>query len=149
MDVTVHAPDGAASTVTLKRAESGQLEGRLAVRDLGIYTIDDGEKKRFAVVGDLNPPELRGVIATPEKMKPAVEASRGGIYWLQDGAPDLHLQGASSRSYAGDGWLGLRGNNSYTVTGVTQRPLLPPWAFAAALLALVTFAWWREGRKPG
>jgi hypothetical protein len=146
MEITVHAPDGAATAVTLKRAEDGMLEGRLEVHDLGIYTVDDGEKKRFAIVGDLNPPELRGVIATGEKMKPVVDASKGGIYWLQDGTPDIRMLG-EGRDYSGAGWLGLRGNNSYMVTGVTQKPLLPAWVFAAALLALITFAWWREGKK--
>ena len=50
------------------------------------------------------------------------------------------------RSAAGHGWLGLRRNGDYVVTGFGEVPLLP--AVAALLLAigLLIAAWRREGR---
>jgi hypothetical protein len=79
-------------------------------------------------------------------MKPLIAASGGGSFWLQDGMPDVKMV-SPGRAATGSSWLGLRRNDSYTVTGVTERPLLPAWVYALALLALMTFAWWREGRK--
>ena len=59
--------------------------------------------------------------------------------------PDIRKVRAG-RDMAGHGWIGLRTNDDYVVTGVSQLPLLP--ALAVLLLALTTLllAWQREGR---
>ena len=50
------------------------------------------------------------------------------------------------RDSAGDSWLGLRRNDTKTVVGVSDTPLLP--ALLSILIALggLMFAWRREGR---
>ena len=67
-------------------------------------------------------------------------------YWVGPGSiPDIRRVGAD-RTAAGRGWLGLRQNGDYVVTGVSETPLLP--GLFALLLALGAFllAWRREGR---
>ncbi len=53
---------------------------------------------------------------------------------------------APGRLAAGHGWLGLRQNGDYVVTGVSEVALLP--GLLALLLALGLFlaAWRQEGR---
>ncbi|HRK94899.1 MAG TPA: hypothetical protein PK694_01140, partial [Rhodospirillales bacterium] len=50
------------------------------------------------------------------------------------------------QSSAGRGWMGLRRNDAYTVTGVREVPLLPALLVLAAVLSPLAAAWWREGR---
>ncbi|MGE0257352.1 MAG: hypothetical protein AB7T18_01245, partial [Alphaproteobacteria bacterium] len=86
------------------------------------------------------------VRTTAEKLAPIAEASGGGVFWVADDAvPDVRRV-VPGRSAAGHGWLGLRRNGDYVVTGFGEVPLLP--AVAALLLAigLLIAAWRREGR---
>ncbi|MCB9996475.1 MAG: hypothetical protein H6869_08585 [Rhodospirillales bacterium] len=145
--VNVTAPDGTEQNITLEEGPQGALEGRLKAEQLGIYTVDDGNQKRFAIIGELNPPELRSVQTTGEKLAPISSASGGGIHWLaDDGTPHIKLL-PPGRSYNGSGWLGLRQNRSYTVTGVKETPFLPSWFYALSLFSLLIAAWWFEGRS--
>ncbi len=146
IDVKVTAPNGKTEAVALKPADNGMLQARIAATQLGIYTVSEGDRDRFAVNGDLNPPELRGVVTTPDLLAPAVEATHGTTLWLADTkAPDVRLL-PPGRSYGGRNWIGLRSSDSFNVTGVVERPLLPMWAWAIGLLGLLIGAWWMEGR---
>lgn len=147
VQVKITAPDGTESTEALLPAGMGQFETHVNAAQLGIYIVDDGEHKRFALVGSINPPELRGVLGTEEKMAPAVNESRGGMLWLADTArPDVRVL-PPGRRYGGNDWIGLRSNHSYNVTGVQSIPLLPEWLYALSLLLLVIGCWWIEGGR--
>lgn len=148
MTVTVSAPDGAVTKdIELSVHDSGVLEGQTTATQLGIYTIDDGTQQRFAIVGDLNPPELQGVRTTPDILAPLTAESGGSVQWLSDTPePDVKLM-PSGRSYGGHGWIGLRESRSFNVTGVENKPFLPAWIYALSLMALVIAAWWLEGRR--
>ncbi len=50
------------------------------------------------------------------------------------------------RAAAGSGWIGLKANEDYVVTGVTALPLLPAWLLLALGLGTALLAWRREGR---
>ena len=78
-------------------------------------------------------------------LRPLIEASGGGVARLSEGVPDLRRV-AADRTTAGRGWLGLRTNDRYLVTGASQLPLLPAILALALLLGSLTFAWYREGR---
>jgi len=74
------------------------------------------------------------------------EASGGGVAWLAaDGVPSIRRT-RPDRAAAGAGWIGLRGNGDYTVTGMTETPLLPPLIALFLGLGGLMAAWRREGR---
>jgi hypothetical protein len=79
-------------------------------------------------------------------MQPIVDASHGEIVRLADsGVPEIRKVRAG-RDTAGRGWIGLRSNEDYVVTGVDQVPLLPPLLVMLLGLGAVLAAWYREGR---
>ena len=112
----------------------------------GLYRVTDGKRNAIAAAGALNPIELGDVRATGAKLAADVEATGGAIFWLGDGGmPEVQRVGPG-RIAAGHGWLGLRANGDYIVTGVSELPLLP--GVLALLLALILFlmAWRQEGK---
>ncbi len=144
--VTVTGPDGKPQTLSLAPAEGGRSTGSLPVTESGLYRITDGKRTALAAAGALNPIELADVRTTDQKVAADVAATGGGTYWVGPGSiPDIRRVGAD-RTAAGRGWLGLRQNGDFVVTGVSEMPLLP--GLFALLLALGAFllAWRREGR---
>lgn len=147
MDITMITPDNKSETITLNPQPSGLLEARVEAQQLGIYTFDDGMQERFALVGDLNPPELRGVRTTGDILKTVTTASGGSVQWLVDNAtPDIRFV-ANGKVFGGNNWVGLKSNNSYQVTGVKDTPFLPDWIYVLLLMVLVAGSWWLEGRR--
>lgn len=146
LQVEITAPDGTISNETLNNVGDGVLGADITVDQLGIYTVDDGTQQRFAIIGDINPPELQGVVTTEHLLKPMSDASRGRIIWLED-TPEPAIRILSGgRQYGGHGWIGLRHSSGYKVSGVRAHPLMPAWAWASLLLAVMVCAWWMEGR---
>jgi hypothetical protein len=144
--VQVTGPDGKLQTVSLVPQSGGRSVGSMPVSESGLYRVTDGSRTALAAAGALNPIELADVRTTDEKLKPAIEATGGGTFWVGPGSlPDIRRVGPD-RGAAGRNWLGLRANGDYVVTGMREVPLLP--GFLALLLALGTFiaAWRREGR---
>lgn len=147
--VTITDPAGAKHTLKLEAHSDGALRGQFTATELGIYSIDDGTQQRFAVIGELNPPELRSVVTTDQAVKALTTASKGSTHWIaQDGVPAPRLA-EGGRTTGGRDWIGLRKSLSYSVTGVQDKPVLPAAAYAALLLLLMVAAWWIEGRTRG
>ena len=144
--VHVTGPDGKLQTLSLKPTHGGESSGSLPITESGLYRVSDGSRTALAAAGALNPIELADVRTTDQKLKAAVQATGGGIFWVGPGSlPDLRRVDPD-RSSAGRNWIGLRANGDYVVTGVQEIPLLP--GLLALLLALGFFiaAWRREGR---
>lgn len=144
--VTVTGPDGKPRTLSLAPQSGGRSVGSLPVTESGLYRVSDGERTALAAAGALNPVEFADVRTTAAKVKADVAATGGGIYWVGPGnIPELRRV-ESNRDAAGSGWMGLRRNNDYIITGVSETSLLP--GLLALLLALGAFflAWRREGR---
>ena len=143
--VTVTAPSGATTSITLKAQRGGRAQATMAAPETGLYRIDDGTRTALAAVGALNAPELMDLRATSERLGPVVAASGGAVAWIADGVPEIRRP-RPGRDTAGRGWIGLRRNESYLVTGVLQVSLLPGIAVLVLVLGGLTAAWWREGR---
>jgi hypothetical protein len=144
--VTVTGPDGKPQTLALAPAAGGRSTGSLPVSESGLYRVSDGKRTALAAAGALNPIELADVRTTEQKVAADVAATGGGTYWVGPGSiPDIRRVGPD-RTASGRGWMGLRQNGDYVVTGVSEMPLLP--GLFALLLALGAFllAWRREGR---
>ncbi len=144
--VRVTGPDGIPHDVTLTPDSGGRSIASMPIEESGLYRLTDGTNTALAAAGALNPIEMSDVRATDEKLSPAISATGGGLFWVGPGTiPDIRRV-APERAASGRGWLGLRANGDYIVTGVHETPLLP--GLLALFLALGTFilAWRREGR---
>ncbi len=143
--VQVTGPDGKLQTLSLAPQSGGKSVGRLEIAESGLYRVTDGTRTALAAAGALNPIELADVRTTDDKVKPAAEATGGGIWWVGPGTlPDIRRV-APDRSSAGRNWLGLRANGDYIVTGVKEIPLLPGALALLLLLGTRIAAWRREG----
>lgn len=145
--VTVTEPAGTTRDISLQPHSDGVLRAQFTADSLGIYRVSDGGQQRFAVIGELNPPELRGVVTTESVLKPLTVASGGSVRWLTHGGTPEPRMIANGRTEGGRDWMGLRQSLSYSVTGIQNTPILPAWAYAAALLLLMIGVWWWEGRS--
>lgn len=145
-EATVTLPDGSERRVRLSEQDDGRAVAALTIDQSGLYRVTDGSRTAVAAAGSLNPIEMAELPATPDRLKPVVEASGGGLRWLaSEGIPDFR-QVAADRAAVGRGWWGLNTNREYLVTAVRDLPLLPgPLLLLLGVGGLVT-AWWREGR---
>jgi hypothetical protein len=144
-DIAVTAPTGQTEHLRLGAGADGIARGDVKAEQVGLWRIDDGVHTALAAVGPINPPELMDLRATPDRLSPLIEATRGGTGWLADGIPEFRRT-APGREAAGRGWLGLQQNNTYTVAGLTEVPLLPALLLLSGTLGALAGAWWREAR---
>ena len=143
--VTVTAPSGEAQTVTLEQGAGGRARAQVEVKESGIYRVKDANRETLAAVGTLNPREYADMRATADLLTPVARATGGGVYWLQDGMPDLR-RARAGRRMAGDGWAALVANHDYSVQAIREAPMLPGLALLFLGLGALMFAWRREGR---
>ncbi len=143
--VEVTTPAGATMTVPMTEAGNGKASGATPAPEAGLYRVSDGAHRAFAASGDLNPIELADLRSTGDRLRPIVEATGGGIVRLSGGVPDVR-QVRPGRDPSGRGWIGLRANADYVVTGVSQAPLLPALVVLLVGLGATMLAWRREGR---
>jgi hypothetical protein len=157
--IAVSAPGGENSTVTLEAATPGLFRATIDVKTPGLYKLQTtstaGPLTAVAHAGIEDAREMNDVVATVDKMKVITDATGGGVFWTRGGGllssaagvdvPRVSLlQGA--RVLAGSGWLGLKDREAHVTRGVKTFPMFTGFAALAALLALISLAWWREGR---
>jgi len=147
VEVTVSAPSGAAWNVALiaNPAKNGVATAKLDTRETGLYRIEDGSTVAFAASGPVNPKEVQDLRSSADVLRPMVDATGGGLFWLQDGMPDVRFV-RPNRKAAGAGWLGLTENDASAVTGATESPLLGNLVMLLLAMMGMGAAWWREGR---
>jgi hypothetical protein len=143
--VTIVAPDGTRTEVTLEDGTGGHSTASVPIAQAGLYRIEDGSNTAIAAAGPPNPVEFTDVRATTRRLTPAAETTGGDVRWLVDGIPDIRRVRPDSGAH-GRGWIGLRVNGDYTVTGVREIPLLPPLALLVLICGNLVAAWRREAR---
>lgn len=156
--VTVSAPGGERSDVTLERERPGVWRATLDVKIPGLYKAEtqapSGPLTAVAHAGIEDPREMSEVVATDRKLKPLVEQTGGGVFWTRTDAasagsavtlPRVSMM-SGARVLAGSGWMGLRDREAYVTKGVKLTPMFTGFLALAALLAVMAMAWWREGR---
>ncbi len=147
-NILMIGPDGQTETLTLEQMPDGTLGNTIEADQLGIYSFENANAQvRYAVVGVLNPPELRGVKTTETPMRDVTNESGGGIIWLSETTTPAIKRLSKTNNYAGKQWIGLKKNNAYRVKNVNARPMMPPWLSVMLLLGLVILTWVREGRS--
>ncbi len=157
--IALSAPGGENSEVALEKAGPGVFRSTIDVKTPGLYklqtTSTSGPLSAVAHAGIEDAREMNEVVATTDKMKPITDATGGGVFWtrgnsLLSGASAVDVPRISlltgARVLAGSGWLGLRDREAYVTRGVKVTPMFTGFAALAALIALISLAWWREGR---
>jgi uncharacterized membrane protein len=145
-EVVATDPEGRATTMKLSDSGKGRGVARIKAETPGLYKVSDGQRTAFAANGTLNSKEWLDPRASGELLLPLVKETRGGIVSLtRDGEPTWRRVGPEG-AMAGQGWLGLRSNAAYTVTGIRETDLFPGWLALLAALGLVLAAWRRESK---
>ena len=143
--VTVTGPGGQAQQVQLTQVSPGLWRGSVATNERGLFLLDDGKLKSFAVAAVRDSRETSDIVATATKLAPTVEVTGGNLAWLEDGLPQLQLI-AGNRPLNASGTFGFRSNSAYRVVAASAFPLFASLAALSALLALLAGIWFREGR---
>ncbi len=150
--VTVVGPDGEVSEVILEKNQPGLWNKTVDTKLPGLYRLKSGELSAIAHVGPLNSKEFSDVAATVDILDPSLKPSGGGTFWTarSDDPDDVTLPRISmlrsARIMHGSNWLGLRERDAYQVKGVRLIPLIAGFLALLALLGVITFTWFREGR---
>jgi hypothetical protein len=144
-EVTVTSPSGKPRKIELKPAGEGIARAEVTVDESGLFRINDGRLSTLAAVGPSNPLELADLRATDEILAPVARATGGGVNWITDGLPTVRRT-KTDKDTSGKGWIGLRRNGAFVVSGVSQIPLMTGFVILVLLLGGLTAAWWREGK---
>jgi hypothetical protein len=147
-DVTVTGPENQPLHVKLTASETpGMLRATQQVKETGLYHIKDDKHEILVQTGNPNTPEFGAMVATSEKLEALAKASSGTTMWLADypGGPEIRRT-EKTASQNGWGWIGLKKNGQYRITGSNATPLWPAWAILSIILVIAMWAWRREGR---
>ncbi len=151
-DVTVTLPSGKTETVKLSQARPGIWRGEIEATEAGLHRLSDGTLEAVAAVGSPDPRETTDLIATTSLLEPLAQSTRGAAQFMSaDGTPaTLSLprlvKVGAGRDMAGPGWIGLKSNGAYRVLSIGSFALFSTLLALAALLALLSMMWYREGR---
>jgi len=125
----------------------GSYSAEVPVDQLGLYRAQSGGLEAVALNGPANPREFAALEATGEVLRPLVSATGGGIYTLQDTNDVPGFRMVTRRAKAdGGNWFGLRERGAYAVRSSNSLPLLPGLLAVILALAVMIWAWRREGR---
>ncbi|SEC76772.1 Uncharacterized membrane protein [Rhizobiales bacterium GAS191] len=152
--VEITAPSGAASTLTLAKAEEGLWKGAFTAAEEGLYRLKQGDQTALVSAGAADSKEFQDVISDTERLRPIAEATGGSVRRIATNATgDIHLPAVVSvtRSSAASGadFIGLRSSDSYVVTGLSIWPLFLGFAGLALIGPLLMAAWFFEARGMG
>ena len=144
------SPSGQRRSVTLLPDGPGRFRAELTAGEIGLWRIEDGERRAFALVGPANPREFQDVRSTFAKLQPVTDASGGAIQRMRsaDGSLDVPriVPVHSGRAVSGRDWIGVRMTEASLLTGVERLPLFSGFLGLAILLGLAAATWYREGR---
>jgi hypothetical protein len=142
----VTGPDGEEVLLELEADGPGRFSTVWEAPEVGLYRLSEGEEEAVIALGPAAPKEFEATIATGTVLEPLVDARRGGIVAMEDGAPDIRRV-REGRVAAGRGWIGITPREAYLTADVAVAPLMPGWAFLLLATLLAIAAWLIEGRR--
>ena len=151
-EATVTMPSGREVKVKLDEQAPGRFAKTISTDEPGVHRIAMDGLNAIAVAGDMNAPEFRKVVATDEPLRPILDKTGGGAFFLGGtaGAPALDAPSVSmvrsGHRFNGATWLGLKARDAFEVTAVSYTPLIAGFAALGFALSLLSLTWYREGR---
>src|SRR4051812_21565824 len=148
-DVTVTAPSGGTTTLTLQAAEPGLWRGSMPVSELGLWRATDGKLTALVNIGPANPREFSEVTSTTEVLAPLAAATGGDARRLTETSgvtlPRI-LAVRSTGVFQGDDWIGLKMRDASVVRGIGVLPVFAGFIGLLLLIGSLALTWAREGR---
>lgn len=144
--VTITAPDGTESEVTLEEVSPGRYEALFAGDDMGLYRLAEGDHEIVIGLGPAAPREFEQTIASGDDLGPLLASTGGGVWNMTDGVPAIR-DVRPGRPAIGRGWIGLTPRDATEARDISRVPLLPAWAVLLVVSMLIIGAWLREGRS--
>jgi hypothetical protein len=157
--VTVEAPSGSITRFALDEAGPGLWRVTVPAEEIGLYRIEQGDRRAFAHNGPPNPREYIDPRSTTELLSPLVSQTMGRIARVTDRDGALSLPRIvpirSGLTTAGTDWIGVRMTEASILKGIDRIPLLTglfgifgvTGLLGLLLLVGLPFATWlREGR---
>jgi hypothetical protein len=151
-ETTVTLPSGKEIKVALDQQAPGRFAKTIATGEPGVHRIAMDGLNAVAVAGDLNAPEFQRVVASDQPLRPVLDKTGGGAFFLGGtaGAPASEAPSISmvrsGRRFNGSTWLGLKARDAFEVTAVSYTPLIAGFAALGLGLGLLSLTWYREGR---
>jgi len=144
-EVSITNPSGKTTKVQLKQVKPGLWQATVPVDEPGVHKLEDDKKTAFAGVGSPDPKETGEIQSTARHLQKIADATGGAIKRIENAIPRLAMI-KPGRAFSGSGWLGLKANGIYNVKSIETLPLFATLLALAALLALISAMWYREGR---
>ncbi len=154
--ITMSAPGGERSEITLERDRPGIWKATLDVQVPGLYKVEtigtSGPLTAVAHAGVEDPREMSEVVATDAKLRPLIEQTGGGVFRTRTDratagdaitVPRVSLM-SGARVLAGSGWMGLRDREAFVTKGVKLTPMFTG-GFASPCFS--RFLQWHGGAK--
>ena len=148
-DVTVTAPSGGTTTLTLQSAQPGLWRGSMPAGELGLWRATDGKLTTLVNIGPANPREFTEVTSTTEVLAPLANATGGDARRLTEtsGVTLPRILGVrSTGTFHGDDWIGLKLRDASVVRGIGVLPVFAGFIGLLLLLGSLALTWAREGR---
>jgi hypothetical protein len=147
----VISPSGRTFTIPLSADGPGVFSGSVAVDEIGLYQVANGDLATLAHVGPVNAPEFQDVVSTTEKLAPLAAATGGSARRIERGMTgSVSLPGIvpvrPGATASGRDWIGLRTTNDSVLKSVSRTPLFAGFLGLGLLLFALGGMWYREGR---
>lgn len=150
--VEVTRPTGEKEEIQLEATAPGIWRKSIPAREQGVFRMSAGELSAVTHVGTLNAREFERLIASDDVLKPILDETGGGSFWVSANATgdEIKLPRVASlrsgRIMHGSDWMGLRKRDAYKTLGLDLIPLFAGFAALALLLGAICMTWFREGR---
>ncbi len=145
-NVEIVGPDGQSVAIELQETAPGRFGAVWEGPEIGLYRLAEGEQEAVIALGPAAPREFEETIASATLLEGPVDATRGGIFAVSEGAPDIRRV-RDGRAASGRGWIGITPREAYLTADIRVSPLLPAWAMLLLASLLAVGAWLWEGRR--
>jgi hypothetical protein len=151
-EATITTPSGKEIKIALDQKGPGRFAKTITTDEPGVHRIAMDGLTALTVAGDMNAPEFQRVVATDEPLRPILDKTGGGAFFLggtagasAEALPSVSMVRSGHRFY-GSSWLGLKARDAFEVKAVSYTPLVAGFAALGLALGLLSLTWYREGR---